>query len=69
MPLFTIQEIDRDYRTWSGTEEREFPDLKAAEAWCAEHSWTGYDHPVDRRHYAPPPAPAVPNDDAYSGWC
>lgn len=66
MPMFTIQEIDRDYRTWSGTEEHEFPDLEAAEAWCREKSWTGYSYSVDMSHYQKPEPPA-PQDDG-SGW-
>jgi hypothetical protein len=61
MPLFQINEFDNDYRSWSGVEEREFPDLTAAEAACTAESWTGYTYSVDRRHYRPAPI-------ALGGW-
>ncbi len=40
--IFTIDEIDKDYRAWSGTEELEFSSWKDAEKHCKEESWTGY---------------------------
>jgi hypothetical protein len=49
MPQFKIVEIDNDYRAWTGTEIREFPDLKTAEKYANEKSWSGYHYFVDNR--------------------
>lgn len=46
---FTIIEFDRDYRTVTGHERRAFESLEAAEAWCAEQSWSGYSYYVERQ--------------------
>lgn len=46
MPIFEILEVDRDYRTLSGIEHKEFPTRDGAKKWCRENSWTGYDYVV-----------------------
>lgn len=56
MPLFTIHSFDRDYRAWVDTEEREFEDLKSAQAWCDAHRG-GIEYHVDGKHL--PPAPTI----------
>lgn len=49
MRNFTIIEIDRDYRTYTGSEIKEFDSLQEAEEYCIKESWTGYDYYVDIR--------------------
>ncbi|MGX1418353.1 hypothetical protein AB7M43_008445 [Bradyrhizobium elkanii] len=49
MPMFEIIEVDRDYRTISGIEDREFVSKEAADKWCEESSWTGYRYFVSNR--------------------
>lgn len=59
MPRFMIVEFDNDYRAYSGTEEREFPDRAAADAYCRAETWTGHTyfvHPI-HDHKPSPPVP------------
>jgi len=48
MRKFEIVEIDRDYRAWVSSEILEFEDLAAANKYCTEQSWSGYDYFVTK---------------------
>lgn len=39
-----IIEVDNDYRSYSGSEIKEFFSLKEAQKYCDDESWTGYSY-------------------------
>ena len=42
MKSFDIVEVDKDYNTVSRIFTMQFADLKEADEWCRNESWTGY---------------------------
>ena len=42
-----INEIDRDYNSWSGSEEIIVSSWQEAEEWCKEKKWTGHYYIID----------------------
>lgn len=42
-----INEIDKDYRAWTGSEVKEFKSLKEAAEYCSKESWSGYSYYID----------------------
>jgi hypothetical protein len=57
MPLYSITEVDRDYRTVSGHEVKAFENRAQADEWCRNASWTGYHYFVEKE-IASAPHPA-----------
>ena len=41
---FIIIEVDKDYHTITSMQKKDFNNLKSAENWCKENSWSGYDY-------------------------
>jgi len=44
---FFIGEVDRDYNSYCGSEEKEFKTLEDAEAYCIQNKWSGYSYFVE----------------------
>lgn len=47
MPIYCIDEVDRDYRAHIETTEKEFNSRAEAETWCLENSRGGTEYYVD----------------------
>lgn len=51
MRRFIICEIDNDYRTMTGTEDKWFSSREEARDYCDKESWSGYRYLLHRVHY------------------
>jgi hypothetical protein len=47
---FTINVFDNDYRSFVGSEVKEFATLRDAVEYCKENTWSGETYQLDQRH-------------------